>query len=86
MVLLIAVLSGAAGHALAQPFENTLGRWLVLLCALTSARVRQLLLASDGQAGLAELVDSALTEVAAGVLEFEHVGRRRLSALPVEAA
>ena len=56
-----------------------------LLCALTSARVRQLLLASDGQAGLAELVDSALTDVAAGALEFEHVGRRRLSALAVEA-
>jgi hypothetical protein len=29
-VLLIAVFSGAAGHALAQPFENTLGRWLAL--------------------------------------------------------
>jgi len=57
-----------------------------LLCALTSARGRQLLLASDGQAGLAELVDSALIEVAAGALEFEHLGRKRLSALPVEAA
>lgn len=29
-VLLIAVLSGAAGHALAQPFENLLGRWLTV--------------------------------------------------------
>ncbi len=29
-VLLIAVFSGAAGHALAQPFENTLGRWLAV--------------------------------------------------------
>jgi hypothetical protein len=29
-VLLIAVFSGAAGHALAQPFENTLGRWLTV--------------------------------------------------------
>ena len=55
-----------------------------LLCALTSARVRQLLMASDGQAGLAEFVDSALIEVAAG-LEFEFVGPRRLSALPMEA-
>jgi hypothetical protein len=50
-----------------------------LLCVLTSARVRQLLLASDGQAGLAELVDSALAEVAA--LGFEHAEPRRLSAL-----
>jgi len=58
---------------------------LFLLCALTSARVRQLLVASDGQAALAELVDSALIEVAAGGLEFERVGPRRLSALSVEA-
>lgn len=29
-VLLIAVFSGGAGHALAQPFENTLGRWLAV--------------------------------------------------------
>jgi hypothetical protein len=29
-VLLIAVFSGAAGHALAQPFENTLGQWLAV--------------------------------------------------------
>ena len=29
-VLLIAVFSGAAGHALAQPLENTLGRWLAV--------------------------------------------------------
>jgi hypothetical protein len=29
-VLLIAVFSAAAGHLLAQPFENTLGRWLAV--------------------------------------------------------
>ena len=29
-VLLIAVFSGAAGHAIARPFENTLGRWLAV--------------------------------------------------------
>jgi hypothetical protein len=28
--LLIAVFSGAAGHALARPFENTVGRWLAI--------------------------------------------------------
>lgn len=28
--LLIAMFSGAAGHALARPFENTLGRWLTV--------------------------------------------------------
>jgi hypothetical protein len=29
-VLLIAAFSGAAGHALAQPFENAVGRWLAV--------------------------------------------------------
>ena len=57
-----------------------------LLCAVTSARARQLMVASDGRAALAELVDCALSEVAAGALEFERVGPRRLSAaLPAEA-
>jgi DNA-directed RNA polymerase subunit K/omega len=56
-----------------------------LLCAVTSARARQLMVARDGQAALAELVDFALSEVAAGGLEFERVGPGRSSAaLPVE--
>jgi hypothetical protein len=57
-----------------------------LLCAVTSARARQLMLARDGRTAVAELVDLALTEVAAGALEFERVGPQRLSAaLPAEA-
>ena len=57
-----------------------------LLCAVTSARARQLMIARDGRAALAELVDLALKEVAAGGLEFEVEGPGCLSvALPVEA-
>jgi DNA-directed RNA polymerase subunit K/omega len=58
-----------------------------LLCTVTSGRARQLMVACDGRTALAELVDLALNEIAAGALEFERVGPRRLSAtLPVEAA
>lgn len=57
-----------------------------LLCAVTSARARQLMIARDGRTAVAELVDSALSEVAAGALEFEVVEPGCLSAaLPVEA-
>lgn len=56
-----------------------------LLCAVTSARTRQLMVACDGRVALAELVDCALNEIAAGGLEFERVGPKRLTALPVEA-
>ena len=57
-----------------------------LLCAVTSARARQLMVAHDGRAAVAELVDYALNEIAAGGLEFERVGPRRLAAaLPVGA-
>lgn len=57
-----------------------------LLCAVTSARARQLMVARNGQAALAELVDYALKEVAAGSLEFERLRPKRLSAeLPIEA-
>ena len=51
-----------------------------LLCVVTSARTRQLMVARDGRAAVAELVDYALNEIAAGGLEFERVGPRRLSA------
>jgi hypothetical protein len=44
------------------------------------------MVAGDGRTALAELVDFALNEVAAGALEFERVGPKRLSAaLPAEA-
>ena len=57
-----------------------------LLCTVTSARARQLMVAGDGRTALAELADFALNEIAAGVLEFERVGPKRLSAaLRVEA-
>ena len=46
-----------------------------LLCAVTCARARQLMVARDGQAALGEVVDYALREVAAGALEFEPVGQ-----------
>ena len=57
-----------------------------LLCAVTSTRARQLMVARDGRAALAELVDYALNEIAVGGLEFERVGTGRLSgALPVDS-
>jgi DNA-directed RNA polymerase subunit K/omega len=51
-----------------------------VLCTVTSARVRQLMVARDGRTALAELVDCALNEVAAGALEFQRMGPRRLAA------
>lgn len=57
-----------------------------LLCAVTSARARQLMLARDGRTAVAELVDFALNEVAEGTLEFARVGPSGLfAALPTEA-
>src|SRR5258708_38973915 len=57
-----------------------------LLCSVTSARARQLMLAGDGRTALPELVDFALNEVAAGARGFERGGARRLSAaVPAEA-
>src|SRR5258708_36970319 len=57
-----------------------------LRCSVTSARARQLMLAGDGRTALPELVDLALNEVAAGEVEFERVGPKRLSAdVPAEA-
>jgi len=44
--ILIAVFSGAAGHALARPFENTLGRWLTVV-AWHSEDVRTCRLEAD---------------------------------------
>jgi DNA-directed RNA polymerase subunit K/omega len=57
-----------------------------LLCTVTSARSRQLMVTCGGRTALAELVNFALNEVAAGALEFERVGPGRSSAaLPAEA-
>lgn len=67
----------AAQKKIANPF---------LLCSVASARARQLMIARDGRAALAELVDYALNEIAAGGLEFERVGAKRLSAAVVVEA
>ena len=57
-----------------------------LLCAVISARARQLMVACDGRTTLAELMDFALNEVVEAALEFGRVGSGRSSAvLPVEA-
>jgi DNA-directed RNA polymerase subunit K/omega len=53
-----------------------------LLCAVTSARARQLMMAANGQATLAELLDSVLSEVASGALEFQVEGPGYSSAVP----
>lgn len=48
-----------------------------LLCAVTSTRARQLMVARDGRAAVAELLDYALNEIAAGGLEFIADGENR---------
>jgi hypothetical protein len=53
-----------------------------LLCAVMSARARQLMMAANGRAALAELIDSVLSEVAAGALEFQVEGPGYSSAVP----
>jgi len=48
-----------------------------LLCALVSLRTRQLMIAGNANTSTAQLVDSALNELIAGVLEFERGKPRR---------
>lgn len=48
-----------------------------LLCTLISQRTRQLMITSNASASTAQLVDSALSELIAGALQFESVGLRR---------
>ena len=43
-----------------------------LLCALVSQRTRQLMMAGNAQTNTAQIVNSALEELIAGALEFEH--------------
>lgn len=43
-----------------------------LLCALVSQRTRQLMMAGNAQTNTAQIVNSALEELIAGGLEFEH--------------
>lgn len=56
-----------AGQQVSNPF---------LLCALVSRRTRQLMMAGNADTNTAQVVDSALCEVIAGVLEFK-LGKRR---------
>ncbi len=48
-----------------------------LLCALVSLRTRQLMLTGNAKTSTAQLVNSALNELIAGVLEFERGKPRR---------
>ncbi len=48
-----------------------------LLCALVSLRTRQLMMTGNANTSTAQLVDSALSELIAGVLEFERGKPRR---------
>jgi len=48
-----------------------------LLCALVSLRTRQLMMTGIANTSTAQLVDSALSELIAGVLEFERGKPRR---------
>src|SRR5260370_42431625 len=48
-----------------------------LLCALVSLRMRQHMMTGNVNTSIAQLVDSALNELIAGVLEFERGKPRR---------
>ncbi len=43
-----------------------------LLCALVSQRTRQLMMGGNAQTNTAQIVNSALEELIAGAIEFEH--------------
>ena len=48
-----------------------------LMCALVSLRTRQLMMIGNANTSTAQLVDSALNELIAGLLEFERGKPRR---------
>ncbi len=56
-----------------------------LLCALVSLRARQLMTTGNANTSTAQLVDSALNELIAGVLEFERGKPRRPSLIQAES-
>ncbi len=56
-----------------------------LLCALVSLRTRQLMMIGDANTSTAQLVDSALSELIAGVLEFERGKPRRPALIRAES-
>ncbi len=56
-----------------------------LLCALVSLRTRQLMMTGNANTSTAQLVDSALNELIAGVLEFERGKPTRPPLIPAES-
>jgi len=65
-----------AGKQISNPF---------LLCILVSKRTRQLMIAGYADANTAQMVDFALNELIAGVLEFELGKLRRPFLIPAES-
>ena len=56
-----------------------------LLCTLVSLRTRQLMMTGNANTSTAQLVDSALNELIAGVLEFERGKPRRPAVIRAES-
>jgi hypothetical protein len=56
-----------------------------LLCVLVSLRTRQLMITGNANTSTAQVVDSALNELIAGVLEFERGKPRRPSFIRAES-
>lgn len=56
-----------------------------LLCALVSLRTRQLIMIGKANTSTAQLVDSALNELIAGVLEFDRGKPRRQPLIRAES-
>jgi len=56
-----------------------------LLCTLISQRARQLLMTGNANTSTAQMVDSALQELIAGVLEFERGKPRRAPLIRAES-
>jgi hypothetical protein len=55
-----------------------------LLCVLISKRTRQFMMVGNPHANTAQMVDSALSDLIAGALEFEFGNATRLSVTPEE--
>lgn len=56
-----------------------------LLCTLVSQRTRQLMMAGNANTSTGQMVDSALQELIAGVLEFERGKPRRAPLIRAES-
>ena len=56
-----------------------------LLCALVSLRTRQFMMTGNANTSTAQLVDSALNELIAGLIEFERGKPKRLPLIRAES-